>query len=137
MWYRNMAVRLGLAAVLMTAAPAAADEFSPWVKNEARNRWECQYTYQTAGGGTATNTVLSYPKGTERAGWAYFVSPEGKPWGRCATAGNPKHDPKQMYWQKLNAGGTGYEDYAGQAAGYCPTPAGGAAPVPTIPDPPA
>jgi hypothetical protein len=121
------------ALALLGPAPARADSYSKWTKNEKAGRWECDYSYETKAGTTARQKVLVYPKGP-RAGWAYFVNDKGKAWGRCAIKGNPKYKPKVMYWKKLKSTGTGYED--SDEAGYCPTPADGKKPIRTVPHPP-
>ena len=63
-----------------------------------------------------------------------FVAADGNPWARCAVAGNPKYDPKVMYWQHLNKTGDGYVEF--ETKGYCPSPKDGKAPILVIPDPP-
>jgi len=80
--------------------------------------------------------VAVYPKGSERAGWAYYYNAAGKPWGRCAIKGNEKYNPKEMYWQQLNKAGDGYEDYKDKPPGYCPTPKDSKEQIPLFPDPP-
>jgi hypothetical protein len=126
-----------LAAMAMTIflGTSRADDYSKWVKNAEADRWECDYTYTTKSGTEAKQKVLVYTQDKKRAGWAYFVNKDNKAWARCAIKGNPKHDPKKMYWQKLNSKGTGYEDYP--EPGYCPAPADGKKPIPAIKHPPA
>jgi hypothetical protein len=80
--------------------------------------------------------VLVYGKDSPRAGWAYYVNKDGKHWARCAIKGNPKYDPKVMYWQKITDDGKAYEDYKNVPAGFCPMPGDGNDPIPEIPDPP-
>lgn len=125
----------GLLAAALPAWAQNAGSYSPWVKNEQQNRWECTYTYPNKTGGTSKQVVAVYPKDNARAGWAYFYNDQGKPWGRCAIKGNPKYEPKVMYWQELTPKADGYQDFK-QPKGFCPAPKDGKTPIPTFPDPP-
>jgi hypothetical protein len=123
-----------LGSACLVGSTAQAQTYTAWTKNVTKNRYECTVTYTAKGGGTATQTVLTYPEGTDRAGWYYFVSKEGNAWGRCACPGNPKYDTKVMFWQQLNTQGTGYENYS--TVGFCPAPGNGKETIMNIPDPP-
>ena len=131
---RHFVLSLGVLAASAGWA-VSADGYSPWTPNPAKNRHECVYTYATKTGKPATQTVYAYTAADkDRAGWGYFYNAKAEPWARCALPGNPVYDPKQMHWQQLNPRKDGYADYP--MAGYCPTPADGAKPIPDLPPPP-
>lgn len=120
---------------LLLAAPtlARADDYGKWAKDEKKQTHYCDYSYANKAGGTSKQTVVVYYADKDRAGWAYYYNAKQEPWARCAVPGNPKYDPKQMYWQQLNDKGNGYDDYP---KGYCPTPKDGKSPIADLPPPP-
>ena len=131
--------RLAVVAALV-AAPAltlANDKYTPWTKYQATKQYTCSYEYKTPTGGYSKQTVAVYYDDKDRNQWAYYYNADSKPWARCAIPGNPKYNPKVMYWENLTPDATAYEpfkDPAGKpyAAGYCPTAKDGVDPIPTL-----
>jgi hypothetical protein len=125
---------LGLSLLLFWSGDARADDYGKWVKDEKKQVHSCEYSYTTKDGGTAKQTIMVYYADKDRTGWAYYYNAKQEPWARCAVPGNAKYDPKQMYWQKLNAKADGYEDYS--TKGFCPAPKDGKSSIPDLPPPP-
>jgi hypothetical protein len=125
---------LVLVPLLVNVGAAKADEYSKWAKDEKKQAYTCDYSYSTKDGTTASQTVVIYYGDKDRNGWAYYYNAKMEPWARCAVPGNVKYDPKQMYWQKLNAKADGYEDYP--TKGYCPSPKDGKSAILDLPPPP-
>jgi len=123
-------------AALAVAVPAHADEYSKWTFDAAAKRYQCTYTYETKEKKQATQTVVAYPAGNERHGWAYFYNAANKPWAKVATVYHPQYNVNEMNWQKLNAKADAYEAFPGEAVGYCPAPGDGRRAIPLLPDPP-
>ncbi len=125
---------LGLGLMLVGVGMARADGYGKWANDENKQVYACEYSYATKDGCASKQTVVIFYGDKDRSGWAYFYNTKQVPWTRCAVPGNAKYDPKQMYWQKLNAKGDGYEDYS--MKGYCPAPKDGKSPIPDLPLPP-
>lgn len=122
-----------LVSSVATAAPKP-DGYGAWATDCGHKVHACEYTYTTKDGAKGTQTVVIHYADAERRGWAYYYNADQKPWARVALPGNPKYNAKQMYWQKLNATGDGYEDYP--TKGFCPAPKDGKATIPALPLPP-
>jgi hypothetical protein len=137
-------VVVAVVGVVLAGAPAFGGEYTGWQKDEQRQTYTCEYTYEpkdTAAKVRSKQTVVIYYGDSDRCGWAYYYNAGSIPWARCAVPGNPKYDPKIMYWEALNQDKTGYEpfkDKKGEAspAGFCPTPKDGKTPIPAFPLPP-
>ena len=84
------AVAAVVAILALTAAPVRAEgKYSAWKKNDAKNRYECSYTYDTKEGKKAQQTVIVYPKDNPRYGWAFYHNAEGKPWHAAPSRAMP------------------------------------------------
>ncbi|MBY0460060.1 MAG: hypothetical protein K2V38_22315, partial [Gemmataceae bacterium] len=116
------------------ARPTSSEGYSAWTTDCATKVRTCTYTYANKDGNTSTQTVVIYTDDPDRKGWAYFFNADKKPWARCAVPGNPRFDPAEMCWQKLNAKGDGYEDFP--TKGFCPTAKDGKSPIASLPLPP-
>jgi hypothetical protein len=130
--------------LVIGGAPALADEYTSWKKDEVKKTYTCTYSYTPKDPAVTKKyeqTVVVYYGDKDRSGWAYYYNADNKPWARCAIPGNTHYNPKVMYWENLKPDGTGYDGFKDKdgkyyAAGYCPAPKDGKKPIADLPLPP-
>lgn len=137
-------VLTAIVCALILASSVRADEYTAWAKDEKKQMYVCEYKYDAKDPAVTEKrkqTIVIYYGDTDRAGWAYYFNAADKPWARVAVAGNPKYNPRAMYWEALKADGTGYESFKDKdgdpfGPGYCPIAKDGRRAIGNLPQPP-